>query len=194
MFWLIRKILQAGFLLLFLVIAGLPVYYFLIPSQPTTNTSKTDAIIVLTGGAGRVAEGLKLLGTGIADKLLITGVDTTTSAPELVLALELPPEEIKKIDPTKITIGRKAQSTIGNAIEAADWVRANKVKSIRLVTANYHMIRATLEFKKLMPEIEIIQHPVFPKDFDAKNVKDDKNTQNLIIKEYFKFLYSWLVI
>ena len=37
--------------------------------------------------------------------------------------------------------------------------------SLRLVTANYHMPRSLLEFRRAMPALHIVPHPVFPDNF-----------------------------
>ena len=42
-------------------------------------------------------------------------------------------------------------NTNGNAIEAKQWIEQNGIKTITLVTANYHMPRSLLEFKKALP-------------------------------------------
>ena len=45
-----------------------------IPVQVEDTTTKTDAIVVLTGGSGRVNEGLALLDKDLAAKLFVSGV------------------------------------------------------------------------------------------------------------------------
>ena len=45
-----------------------------IPDQVEDTTTKTDAIVVLTGGSGRVNEGLALLDKDLAAKLFVSGV------------------------------------------------------------------------------------------------------------------------
>ncbi|MEL0020990.1 MAG: hypothetical protein VW709_14035 [Rickettsiales bacterium] len=66
-------------LLLFLVVVlawgfGFQEFASMIPDAPPPATEKTDAIVVLTGGAGRVQEGLSLLESGAAAKLFVSGV------------------------------------------------------------------------------------------------------------------------
>ena len=45
-----------------------------VPTNRTKSLSKTDAIIVLTGGTGRLETGLQLLSEGYAKLLFISGV------------------------------------------------------------------------------------------------------------------------
>ena len=59
-------------------------------------------------------------------------------------------------------LGHEAINTLGNAHETAQWIRSQGFRSLRLVTAWYHMPRSLLEFDRAMPEIDIVAHPVFP--------------------------------
>jgi len=54
------------------------------------------------------------------------------------------------------------------------------------------MPRAHLEFRKKMPDLIIIENPVFPLDFRKQDWQENKATRDLIITEYFKYLYRWL--
>jgi uncharacterized SAM-binding protein YcdF (DUF218 family) len=67
-------------------------------------------------------------------------------------------------------------------------VRKKNIKSIRLVTANYHMARSNLIFEQAMPDIMIYRHPVTPDDFEPWS----KGFWNLTLQEYTKFLAMWL--
>ncbi|WP_270938745.1 ElyC/SanA/YdcF family protein, partial [Falsiroseomonas oryzae] len=62
----------------------------------------------------------------------------------------------------RVTLGHAAATTIGNAAETAAWARANGLRSLRVVTAGYHMPRALLEFGRAMPAVELVAHPVGP--------------------------------
>ncbi|HKY81775.1 MAG TPA: YdcF family protein, partial [Sphingobium sp.] len=50
----------------------------------------TDAIVVLTGGAGRIDRGLVLLQEGAARRMLISGVDRSVRPSELAARYEAP--------------------------------------------------------------------------------------------------------
>lgn len=87
-----------------------------------------------------------------------------------------------------IALGYEAGDTIGNAAETALWMRKEGFRSVRLVTANYHMPRSLLEFSHAMPGVTVIPHPVFP-----NSVKQDQwwrwpGTAHLIATEYTKYL------
>ena len=50
-----------------------------------------------------------------------------------------------------VTLGYQAIDTQSNAIETAEWLRRERVKSLRLVTSDWHMRRARLELDRLAP-------------------------------------------
>ncbi len=165
---------------------GLFRYADSIPTQGENTRTKTDAIVVLTGGSGRLAEGLKLLKTGKADKLFISGVYKGVDVRTLLEAYRQNPDDLNCC----VSVGY-AEDTIGNALETAQWVRKNGVKSLRLVTSAYHMPRSILEFEHAMPTIVLVPHPVFPSHVKRRNWWAWPGTADLFIGEYNKFLIAW---
>ena len=129
---------------------------FTMPEGPQDVTTKTDAIIVLTGGADRIEEAYALLQKDLARRMYVTGVDTTK--PVLLKRLGDPPPELA----ARIELGPRAADTRGNAKETAAWFNSQGLRSMRLVTANYHMRRSVLWFRRDMPDPQIVEHPVVP--------------------------------
>ena len=152
--------------------------------KPYDITKKTDAIIVLTGGDKRVNEGLDLLSQDKAQYLFISGVNKKVLPYDLVAIWG---KNGVKILP-RITLGYAADNTASNATESLEWVKENNIKSIRLVTANYHMTRALLNFHNALPDVEIYKHPVVPDDFEPWK----KQFWPLTFSEYNKVLATWL--
>lgn len=150
-------------------------------AEPAT-IEKTDAIIVLTGGTNRVSRGLDLLADHKAEDLLISGVHKDVKMNELLTLWGYK----STLPDCCITLGREAGNTIGNAIEAKNWVDSNGARTARLITANYHMPRALLEFRHALPGITIIAHPVIPENFSPKQQEFWK----LAFLEYHKLLLS----
>lgn len=56
---LVRRTILIGFALTVIWLGGLIAYANSIPKLPTNDDTRTDAIVVLTGGSGRLDEGLR---------------------------------------------------------------------------------------------------------------------------------------
>lgn len=177
-----KLLLKLSFVVLLAWCVGLLWFINSIPSQVDDKTTITDGIVALTGGSSRVPTALKLLKEKKAKKLLITGVGEGINFKNL---------GINTVNERNITLGYIAKDTRQNAQEAAIWTQLEEFNSIRIVTANYHIPRSTLEFKKTMPDITIIPHPVFPKTVKVKGWWHFPGSAKLIISEYNKFLGSY---
>jgi len=148
--------------------------------QSDLSENSADAIVVLTGGSGRLEYGLKLLQENKAQIMFISGVGDNVKLGDLYRN-----SRIGKKLAEKISLGHVARNTIGNAEETADWLSDKNYKKILLVTSDYHIPRASLEFAEILPNIIIIPAPVLVDDKTA----DEKG---LTISEYNKYLASKL--
>lgn len=155
-----------------------------IPRRVEDPMRPTDAIVVLTGGSGRLTTGLELLAEKRAKKLFVSGVWHGVDMTELLRISRQAPEEVACC----VVLGYSADDTAGNAGETASWMRAEGYRSLRLVTANYHMRRALLEFQDAMPEVTVIPHPVFPAQPGQGEWWPWPGPARLIIGEYNKYL------
>lgn len=184
--------LLLGVLTLWLI--GLLAFIAVIPGQASKidGDSKTDAIIVLTGGGDRLAEGFRLLDRGLSRHLLVSGVAPGVTLPELLERLGEPPDSVPSAEELAccVTLGYEAGNTVGNADESAEWLRSNGAKSVRLVTANYHMLRSLLEFRRKAPEIAVVPNPVFPSEVRDPHWFVQPRTLLLLINEYHKYLVA----
>ena len=158
------------------------------PPGSAEATRTTDAIVVLTGGSGRLSTGLELLAEGRARKLFVSGVYEGLEVQELLKRSRLFPGEMECC----ITLGYRAGSTVGNAYETADWLREQGFTSIRLVTANYHMMRSLLEFRMVIPEVEVVPHPVVSPNVHLNDWWLWPGTANLLMTEYNKYIVTRL--
>lgn len=166
---------------------GLMAFAGMVPASVRDQVTKTDAIVVLTGGSRRLEEGLELLSNGFAGKLFVSGVYLGVDVKQLLRIVKRAPREKE----SRISIGN-ATNTAGNALETAVWMEQEKFRSLRLVTAAYHMPRSLLEFRFAMPGVALLPHPVFP-----KNVKQDRwwawpGTASLMISEYNKYMLAYV--
>ena len=167
--------------------AGLYLFAALIPEPGVASAEKTDAIVVLTGGAGRISEGLLLLAAGSGRKLFVSGVYRGVDVQALLKLAQRAPGDLECC----IALGYAADSTRGNAAETVEWMAREGFKSIRIVTASYHMPRSLLEFRYALPsEVKIVPHPVFPTGFYAENWWRWRGSARLAISEYNKYLLA----
>ena len=189
-----RPLLRLGAVALLLALAwlaGLVAFVSVIPPAADTPEARTDAIVVLTGGSERLAEGLRLLAAGRADKLFVSGVGKDVDLDSLLQ--ELPHGAILP-DAARlaccIALGHGADNTLGNARETAAWMAGQGFHSLRLVTADYHMLRSLVEFRRAMPDIRITGHPVFPPGVMRSGWWRWPGTTFLLVGEYDKLLLS----
>jgi uncharacterized SAM-binding protein YcdF (DUF218 family) len=159
-----------------------------LPRQVEDPSGVTDAIIVLTGGSDRIEAGVALLATKRAEKLFISGVYRGVEVSELLRMSRQLPDRVECC----IVLGHGADNTVGNATETAEWMGKEKYSSLRLVTASYHMPRSLVEFQRLMPNIRIIPHPVFPERVKLEDWWRHPGTTTLLIGEYHKYLAAKL--
>lgn len=150
------------------------VWFALLLPQPAA-IAQTDAVVVLTGGPNRIDRGLEILKAGKSRKMLISGVDRDVKPAEL--AAQYPGSD--RYFTCCIDLGFQSVDTRSNALETARWATRNKVKSLRLVTHDWHMRRARFELDRALPS-------------DITVTNDAVATQpslNALFKEYNKY---WL--
>jgi uncharacterized SAM-binding protein YcdF (DUF218 family) len=138
---------------------------------------RTDAIVVLAGGRGRIEEGAKLYRSGQGRLLFLIGVDPMVKKAELFTGKGAENVYLEKI----------SRNTLENAIYARDLIAGHGVSSIKLITSRYHMKRATLIFRNaLAKDVAIYPHPV-----DSANLKEDwwshPGSFKLLFSEFYKY-------
>ncbi len=180
-----------GGLVLALVIAlawgsGLLWFATLLPTRVLDPDTRTDAIVVLTGGSDRLTTAMDLLANDKADKLFGSGVYRGVDVRQLLNLFQQSPQDLSCC----VFLGYEADNTQGNATETADWIAAQGARSLRLVTATYHMPRSLLEFRRHMPTIEIVPHPVFPEPFKHDDWWLWPGSSWLLVSEYSKYLVA----
>jgi uncharacterized SAM-binding protein YcdF (DUF218 family) len=164
-------------------LGGLAWFASKVPDEETTDRSKTDAIVVLTGGTGRLETGLRLLEEKLARQLFVSGVAHGVDVAALLRVAQRRPDELACC----IAVGYRADNTAGNAKETAEWVEKQGFMSIRLVTASYHMPRSLVEFHRAMPNVRIVPHPVFPPRFKGSRWWLWPGTAALLSSEFVKY-------
>tara|TARA_Y100000814_G_scaffold286821_1_gene256278 strand:+ start:1020 stop:1622 length:603 start_codon:yes stop_codon:yes gene_type:complete len=181
---IIKSLCGIFFLLLILWSVGLVWFADQTKDTKEDRHTQTDAIIVLTGGTGRLQTGLELLNAGLSKQLFVTGVAAGLE-PKDVFDLS----EFESVDfSCCITFGHNALNTAENASETAHWAKLNNINSFRIVTGSYHMPRSMLEFRRKMPESILVAHPVYPDHVKVDGWWFHRGTARLIMTEYAKSL------
>lgn len=131
--------------------------WFAIALPQPVYDGKTDGVIVVTGGGGRINRGIEVLQKGWSSKMLVAGVDREVRPREFQAEYKVP----AALMDCCITLGFESVDTRSNAQEAAGWVAGNKVKSVRLVTTDWHMRRTAFELDRMLPDnVTIIEDAV----------------------------------
>lgn len=144
---MIRRLIGLG------VIAWLVGFgWFMLTLAKPLDHRKTDAIVVLTGGPGRIDRGIALLRTGAARRMLVTGVAPDVRPIELAVEYKTSP----RLFACCIDLGHEAVDTRSNAQETSEWLLRHKYRSVRLVTSDWHMHRAKLELKSALGDHDVM--------------------------------------
>lgn len=131
--------------------------YLLLQTPLPSNTQRAECAVVLTGGPGRIREGITLLSHKQVQKLIISGVHQHSTLSDMFPEMLFYPEV--RLD--DVILERRSSSTAGNAQQSLLIVDALKCKSVILVTSDYHLFRAMKTFKLAFPSnIELLPHPV----------------------------------
>jgi uncharacterized SAM-binding protein YcdF (DUF218 family) len=107
--------------------------------------------------------------------MLISGVDLDVKPGELAAQYD----RSTRLFDCCIDLGFRAVDTRSNALETARWVSRHKIKTLRLVTHDWHMRRAMLELGIALPDnVEVIPDAV-----------PTRPTFQILFREYHKY---WL--
>lgn len=167
-------------------VAGVQHFALTLPKTIQDLDANTDGLIVTTGGQARIDEGMRLLEKGVSARLLITGVGKGVTKSSLIDTLQANPR-YKQLLACCVDLDEIALDTKGNASAARKWADRHHLSSLGLVTANYHMPRALLLFRREMPNREITARPVIPPSLILDHWYANWPTAKLLIREYIKY-------
>ena len=179
-------------LLVILIIAVLIIDYSFFYKKILNYKNNLDYnknFIVLTGGDNRVKKSLKIFFQikNNNKNLFISGVGKGFDK-KILKKLTQQNISNEKVIECCIQIEGISRDTFSNAVESLKWVKSKKINSFVLLTNNYHMPRAMLEFKSIFNDIKIT-----PYAFVDENKKWWKTKINYI-SEYFKYKLTYLRI
>jgi uncharacterized SAM-binding protein YcdF (DUF218 family) len=180
----VRLIFDACLLLLVLLAIGFIVFAEGLERYHHEPERAADGIAVLTGGPARIDQAMKLLAGGKAKRLLITGVNRTTSTESLK---ELASQGDQFFS-CCVDIDKEARNTIDNATETSQWAASHHYQSVILVTSNYHMPRALAEHARVMPRVTLVPYAVVDNNVHLERWWTYPGTMRLLISEYLKYL------
>lgn len=178
------KLLKAIFILCFaslLLVAALFVRFSYDTFSMSRLVKPVDTIVVLTGGKGRVLEGVRLFKQGTGTRLFLIGVDPRVSRRDLYK----PAGNDPKIH--NVILEKQSRNTLENALYGRDLLSDYRVNSILLITSRYHMKRSELLFRTALPStVRIYPYPV-----DTTNLKEDwwhhEGSARLLWTEFYKY-------
>ncbi|MBO0130141.1 MULTISPECIES: YdcF family protein [Agrobacterium] len=178
-----------GIILICVILFGIFLGGFLwfadsVASMRPPEGTKGDAIIVLTGGYQRIEQAVGLLRDGVGKRLLISGVNPATTRTQIRKMTQGSSDMFSCC----VDMGYKAMDTIGNANEAASWIRDHNYSSIVVVTNNYHMHRSLHELRSASPQTRFIAYPVISADLARTNWFVEPDVVRTMLYEYLKFV------
>ncbi|WP_297693605.1 YdcF family protein [Phenylobacterium sp.] len=157
-------------------------------STPAPEPQVADGIVVLTGASSseRIAAGVDLLSNGFGKRVLVSGVNREASREDIRHVSGA----VKRLYDCCVDLGFTAATTVGNARETADWVKAMRFKSLIVVTADYHMPRAMLELKAVLgpQHVSLQTVPVATSALNARRWWRSPTAARLMVVEYCKYL------
>jgi uncharacterized SAM-binding protein YcdF (DUF218 family) len=115
--------------------------------DPGPPARAADAIFVLAGGEGRIQEGYRAWSRGAARELYILGAGVRVPVTRIVPEVSgIPAEALSRIH-----VEGWSENTLENAFSAKSAVGEGKYSSVILVTSDYHVPRAVIAFRAVLP-------------------------------------------
>lgn len=182
--WLRATIVSTIALAFVAAAAGFVAFLSHLRGAETVPDRKADGIVVLTGGSSRVSDAMELLAAGYGRRLLISGVHPTSRASDISRTLP----ENQSFMTCCVDLDRTALTTRGNAAEARRWAEGRRFKSLIVVTSNYHMPRALVEFSHVMPQTTLIPFAVVGDKWREEPWWTSGSTLRLLLSEYVKYI------
>jgi uncharacterized SAM-binding protein YcdF (DUF218 family) len=166
------------------VVAGFWWFVWSVPTDEVALDRNADGIVVLTGGSSRITDAIELLSAGRGRRLLITGVHRATTSQEIARLLPA----YSWMMACCVDLDHSAVNTVGNAVETRRWASRRAIRSLIVVTSNYHMPRAMAELSRQLPDVALIPFPVISENVRAERWWTSAPTARLLLTEYLKYI------
>jgi uncharacterized SAM-binding protein YcdF (DUF218 family) len=145
---------------------------------------KADGIVVLTGGSSRVSDAMELLAAGYGKRLLISGVHPASAASDISRSLS----DHQSFLNCCVDLDHSAVNTRSNAEQARLWAHERGFHSVIVVTSNYHMPRAIVEFSHAMPDVVLVPYAVVGEKWRDEPWWANSTTMRIVLSEYLKYV------
>ena len=178
-----RAVLFLARLVLAIWLGGFLAFADKVAALQPTGHEQADGIVVLTGGRERIHGAMELLRAGKGRRMLLTGVHHSTRPEDLARIGEASEDLLHCC----IDLGFEAETTIGNAHEAAQWAHLNGFSSLIVVTSAYHLPRSLTDFAAALPDIALLPYPIHHADLDLGHWYANGDAAKLLFGEYVKY-------
>ena len=175
-------------LLLTYILFSFALFLYMKDSYDATPAQKADVIIVFTGENRRILIGLDFLKQGYAPHMRVSGVDADYNLARMKTRYP----NYRRLIQCCVSLDKIAQNTVGNAKETAAWLKKNEMNSVILVTAGYHMPRASLLLKRYGKGLTIMPTPIYFSRY--QKWWNSAKGREVIFKEYIKYAATFIGI
>ncbi|HBS46427.1 MAG TPA: YdcF family protein [Paenibacillus sp.] len=146
---------------------------------------QADAIIILSGGSGRVEKGAELYKAGYAPYIILSNSHESTSASgdmlQTALALGIPKDAI--------FTENEAESTYQNAEFTLPIMKEHDFQSAIIVSSDFHMRRGKLLFDRVYKKSDIeLTYVGSASGYNAKRWWSDRKSSETTFNEYAKMI------
>ncbi|MGI8612273.1 MAG: YdcF family protein [Sphingomicrobium sp.] len=173
-------IVRAAAFLLILYALGFILFTVTLGKPVAAEAGRTEAIVVITGGSGRIERGVEVLKSGRARRLLVAGADPAVTKRDLIRRLG----GNGRLVNCCVDLGSESVDTRSNAEEASRWLARHRYRSFRLITSDWHMRRASYDFHEVLGD----KYNIVP---DAVRTEPQFTT---LFGEYNKYLLRRLAV
>ena len=151
------RVRRAATVLVLLLLGAAALPHLIARGEGHSSGKTADAILVLTGGENRIAAGFRAWEEGKGKELFVLGAGREATLPSILPAgTEISPAQLLRIH-----IEGWSENTLENAFSAKSAVVSRGYREVIIVTSDYHVPRAYLAMRKILPpDISISVAPV----------------------------------
>jgi uncharacterized SAM-binding protein YcdF (DUF218 family) len=142
-----KGVRRAAAVLILLLAAAAAIPHLFARGEAPSSGKAADAILVPVGGENRIAEGFRVWKEGKGKELFILGAGREARLSSILPAgTVISPAELLRIH-----IEGWSENTLENAFSAKSAVVSRGYREVILVTSDYHVPRALLALRKVLP-------------------------------------------